>query len=519
MSVVENKLDFCMSRSQVLHTKIVNEKERAAKEAASSSQTNKFGRPSMGELHIDNQTRRETASSDYTPLNMAIHRAPNPPPRQSSVERDLGNHRLSRTDSQLSNSSSNSGRTLSTCSNNRSQSSPRTGSEAKSVHTVPPQLQHSISQLQQRQSQQQQSEQPHPQSQSHKPQRHMSQPSSRPVSQPQPIQRQLSQPQRNIPPTNTRPQSHNLPVQSHSLQDNTQPQRLHPTQQQPPHTVQQPQVQQSYSRQSPTTCNKTVTLPSNSGLYKEVNIPSTLQKYDYIREGYRAPAVIDRSRGCPSPSVIPPPREFQEPSTTSSVSYTSTHDHHNAQSHRPYTSSAPSYGQSNGHTAYPPPYPPKNHQSNHNQPTGTQSNQVRPSYSRELPPKQHSKQNIRDILVQDMLKRQGGQPATNISGHESNRPTNNAQLGHSNQSRPTTSYAPVAKNPVLDEPLWTPPQPSAFDRGLSHYDKPNYHRQNLYGQVNHVPTSRYASNNQSQSLVSLANLCRSHFHMFIKAII
>lgn len=523
--VVKNKLDFCVSRSTALHQKIINAKEKEAKErevATNQTHASKFTRPpTMGELHIDNQIKRETASSDYTPLNMAIHRAPKPPVRQGSAERDLSSHRLSRTDSQISNSSSGSGRTISTCSNSRSQSSPRVGPEAKQVHSMPPQLQHSLSQLKQKESH------------LHQIQRQQSQPTHRPVSQPQPVQRQISQPSRNVQPVNNRTQSHNA-VQSQLVAHHSQ--QFQPIRQsQPPHIVQHPQPQLAtsqappISRQSSTSSNKSVTLPANAhNLYKEVNIPTTLQRNDYIREGYRAPAVTER-RGCPSPSVIPPPREFQEPSAPSPVIKQSSYDSSNVsstQNQRAYSSAsqqpAQPYSRSASSTStYAPPYPPKMHISNHNQPTCSQSITPRPtvapthdiSYNRDISQK-HSKKDIRDILVQDMLKRQGNPSPSNTTGPTAadigRSVTSNTQPNHNNQYKITSNY--LAKNPPLvDEPLWTPPQPSPFDRGLSHYDKPTYHRQNLYGQVNHTPSSRYSSGATAQttSLVSfvLSDIC------------
>ena len=526
--VVKNKLDFCLSRGKALHQKIINDKEKEAKDRDKTQAASKFARPpTMGELHIDNQTKRETASTDYTPLNMAIHRAPKPPVRQGSAERDLSNHRLSRTDSQISNSSSGSGRTISNSSNGRSQSSPRVGPEAtKQVHIVPPQLQHSLKQLQQKESQQHQQQM----------QRQQSQPTHRPVTQPQPIQRQISQPSRNTQPVPNRTQSNNV-VQSQSNVSRHQAQQFQSTSQtQPPHKKHHPQPQLAtsqappLSRQSSSSSGKSVTLPSNGhNLYKEVNIPTTLQRNDYIREGYKTPAVADR-RGCPSPSVIPPPREFQEPSAPSPVPKSSQYDSNStcAQNSRVYNSASQqptqSYSRSSSNSGYVPPYPPKMHISNHNQPTSSQSSHTRPtaasapltphdSYTRDTAPK-HSKQDIRDILVQDMLKRQGNPalPSSNNAGQESNRPmAANTQPNHTNQYKMTSNY--LAKNPPLvDEPLWTPPQQSPFDRGLSHYDKPAYHRQNIYGQVNQASSSRYSNNTPSQS-TSL--VCLSfHMHNF-----
>ena len=449
--LVQSKYDYCMNRMQALELSLTPEsvgKEQSVRQV-------------MAELHIDNQTKRGTASSDYTPLHNAIHRAPAVPVRDSS-------QRFFRTDSQGSSSSATSGGHSSV--SQRSNSSTPTASEIsggeKPTHTVPPRLQHSISQLQQKQQ--------HEQNQLHRLNSH-------PVG--------VSPQKRN---TNS-----NLTVQSqqtsHSLQS-------YPSSK--PYPIPQHCLREGSRHSSSSSADSESLTPNgkpHSSLYKEVNIPTTLQRMDYIRDGYKSQ--MERPT-CPSPSVIPPPKEFQELSTPVSAS-----DIHYTRSSAQYKqTAAPSHGgQSystkstngcNGNTHMQPtessqvPYP------------RSTSHGMRDDYI-DLPPKQViNKQNIRELLVQDMLKRKGHGPATNSAS-----PTAQ-QCGTGSTSLSLPSYADD-----FDEPLWTPPQRSAYDRGLSHYDKPNYQRQNMYGQVNSRPAAavnRYPVNSHPQK--SLVSTRSTSFH-------
>lgn len=443
--VAQSKYDYCMNRIQALQSSVAMERE--------ASNGTQQARHVMGELYIDNQVKREAASSDYTPLHTAIHRAP-----------ASANHRLSRTDSQISNGSAGStGHRSVTSANSASES----GSTDRTVHVVPPKLQHSISQLQQKQQREQTQQHTLQQLPTTAQQPSKCNPASTQYSQHQHKMsvNKLPQPQQSerYPPVHNNPRQ----MSNGSLEDN----------------------RSSSSK------------PSSGTLYKEVNIPTTLQRMDYIRDGYRARA--DR-QGCVTPSVIPPPKEFQEPTPLPSTHRHSVPNDTRGNSSRA-TMGKPPLSQHNG-TSY---NTHSNAYSSHSQaqPLNTQSAQYARSNSlpthddyRDLPPKQTiNKQNIRDMLVQDMLMRKGqGQPGS--TGHSVEAPRPMYQNGSGSAPK-----QPIY-SPQFDEPLWTPPQQSAYERGLSHYDRPNYQRQNLYGQVNaQQPASgRYASNGPApQSLVSV----------------
>ena len=445
--MAQSKYDYCMNRIQSLQSMVAHETSGNVQQA----------KHVMAELHIDNQTKRGSASSDYTPLHNAIHRAP------LSVTRDSG-HRLSRTDSQMSGSSTSSAGHSSTSHRSASTICDNNTVE-KTIHTVPPQLQRSIAQLQQKQQrdQTQQSQQLHKYNQmtaTHHRTTH-----------------QQSNPQHVDKPP---------PVPQHSVRK------------QPPN---------GNSRHSSNSSMDSETRAANStssnNLYREVNIPTTLQRMDYIRDGYKTRS--DR-QGCPSPSVIPPPKEFQQAPDSPRLKHSSTTNDTQKGSHTLKSSSNGNHvsqqnsripgAQFNGYTG-------NNHSSQptNNQPAPYSRSISQPTQDyRDLPPKQNiNKQSIRDLLVQDMLKRQGQQGSTGqaVDGKRS--------AGYQSSSA-ATSNNKSSYSAAIEEPLWTPPQPSAYERGLSHYDRPNYQRQNLYGQVNSQPSTsnRYPPSGgvPQQSLVS-----------------
>lgn len=416
MFLVQSKQEYCNNRIQKLLSKI--------NEADADTPSSK--RNVMGELHIDNQTRREAASSDYTPLHNAIRRAP--------LNDVSTSHRLSRTDSQMSGSSTSSSTTHTISA--RSINSPRTlseSSEPTAGHTIPPQLQRSISHLQQKQlrKQQQQLQQ------------------SDNTQQYQPGELQPSVYSRAAYPDNT---------------DRAKPAAY-------------------LSSNKPVAAS----VPTSQTLYREVSIPTTLQRNDYIRDGCRAGAggLMRDKRPCasPSPSVIPPPKEFQEPVFTKTPATVPSITPHNYPPQplprQSYNREVPQYSHRFTGNAAPLPTPPQNQ--GYSMSSNSQEN-YRESHVT-LPPKQNiNKQNIRELLVQDMIMRKG---------------TTNAPV---EPPRTKPQYQPQAYAPQFEEPLWTPPKHSAYEQGLSHYDRPNYQRQDLYGQVHtSKPTvsSRYPSNSSS----------------------
>lgn len=527
--LVHSKHEHCINRAQALHSKIVHEKEREAAQPDGQTDTQ---RHVMGELHIDNQIKREAASSDYTPLHNAIHRAPAPLRDPSQ--------RLSRADSQISNdSNSSAGRHYNSAPQRPfSSTASESSNPERTVHVVPPKLQHSISQLQQKLKRQLDLEAQHnaqEQSQQDPPTQHPRHVNAQQYSTAHNLQQ-------NITPQNNTQHilAQNNSQQSGKLSRYQQPAQL------PTHAQTGPQLptrtQQSYHRQSSggspyddieARSSSSKSSRQSNSMYREVNIPTTLQRMDYIRDGYgnransnRADSnrtnsnLVDRKRTS-SPGVIPPPKEFQESSSlgaglgfqdspTTSIGRENDSDRNRGyqvtSAQQPgtmygaqaiggapvYSSHANGYAPQNPHTVNQP-------QSTHSQLVSSRS--TRPTadetYTREmsnLPPKQNiNKQNIRDLLVQDMLKRKG-QPGTDLG-----RPLTNTY----------GTKAKAAQSPYdtqLDEPLWTPPQRSAYEQGLSHYDRPNHLRQNLYGQVNSqsATSNRHSMHGRSQpSLVSL----------------
>lgn len=464
--VAQSKYDYCMDRMQTLQSSVSSESGSSAHQV----------KHVMAELHIDNQIKREAASSDYTPLHNAIHHGP-------AVTRD---HRLSRTDSQISNgSTSSAGRSTTSIRSVSSTVSDNIGSD-RTVHTVPPQLQRSIAQLQQKQ----QREQVH-QHNSHT----------------QPVGTQQS---KYGPPSTQLP----LPVQP----SRTQPVGSNPQQCFRDLHGHSGNIQTSTNAVE---SNRLASDKQGGSVYKEVTIPTTLQRMDYIRDGYNKPRA-DRQE-CVTPSVIPPPKEFQEsPALSLTKSNSAPND---ARSSSPNTR----LGVNHKHLVHPQPKHNSSTYNNHTNGMGGAS-YMKPTSSatpysrstsipthdiyRDLPPKQSiNKQNIRDILMQDMLKRQGQQGPQGEQGPQGqqgpqgHRPPNKVETLRSVSSQVVKGLPPKQPSytPQFDEPLWTPPQQTSYDRGLSHYDRPNYQRQNLYGQVHSQPTTKgcYSSNElPRQSLVS-----------------
>lgn len=448
VTLVQSKHEYCSNRVQHLLTKVVGDSDDD-REAAANSTASSSGKHVMTELYIDSQTKREAASSDYTPLHNAIHKAPN------SGRENTKPRRLSRTDSQLSNCSS----TNSSTGHHSVKSAGTAGSSDRVIHTVPPKLQYSISQLKQKQQQ----------------------------------ASQMS--------LNSQQSTHHTLLSKQAQQGYSQSQSYTHGYEPVCHTTTSRPATQArpYCRPTSTTSNvyndvnsipKSKPAQMQHSLYKEVNIPTTLQRNDYIREGYKSPSADRNITASPTPSVIPPPKEFQEVEPVSRNNAT-TNSRNLYTSRMPYSSTAKqTYYPVSSCQMYEDSLPTSTIQS-HSQ--SSYSRQISSSAStdsyKELPAKQNiNKQNIREMLVKDMLKRQG---------------QSNIELtSHSNNKNLYTSSQPYI--PQYEEPLWIPPQPSAFDKGLSHYDRPNYHRKNIYGQVVHKPDTDYMSNYQPQhSLVSL----------------
>lgn len=350
--------------------------------SAQDPQSGAVRRRVMGELHIDNQTRRETASSDYTPLHSAINRAPS---LKSKDDKPTARERqLSRSDSQTSSVSNGSART--TNSNHQTISDGR-----------------------------------------------------------------------------------NVAKERTSVRDDV--------------------THQGHCH-APEPAKRT----SSNGIYREVTIPNTLQRHGYIADGCKA---NERTSDSDCQLVIPPPVEFSEP-----------------QANGDWSKLAPISPQSASRsTVY-------NKRPVHAIPAARGTvHQMEPQpsdYSSKgvsLPPKQSiniNKQGIRHLLVQDMLKRQGQDSThTNVPAQshaytrqQQSLPTHIPnQRAYNSQSQPRYSNYDSMN---YEAPLWTPPQQSAYDKGLSHYDRPSYHKRSIYGQVNSVSGSNYGHPSQLPGAASVS---------------
>jgi len=433
----QSRHEHCLSRAQSLHASIVSAKEKEAR--GDNSRVVK----TMAELHISSQVRRETASSDYTPLHSAINRAPS---FTSNCSSNASNRerRLSRSSDSSISSHGTQRQTM------KPVTAAATALQPVNDYRRPPQSHYDFL--------------PGNKSDSFGLYREASRPTS-----------SLDEPDTPVPVIPP-PKEFQAPVPAKSCD------APNPYQGRPPQSSQRQSPLYSPSSHSSTQSHPPVTVNGNASMHTHASAQNGTNGVSYNQHvsnggpGYREPGGYSQ-RG---PLYVNGQQVKREPQNSPRGQYAPP----TAQASRAQT--IPYQYQANGHRS--------------NSPARTSAAPVR------------TKQDIRELLVQDMLKRRTGEP---LSEYDARKPpggfANSERLSNRQQEPPQRQQEPAQRqrglydskpssDSLTDTPLWTPPQPSAYDRGLSHYDRPSQHKQTYYGRV-HTESQRPTYHQYSQQPV------------------